>query len=163
VFNQLQNLRIQHLSLSVPHPGYAYCLSKVLQEFTEVESIFLDTQSYNSDFYSHPIPQPHYVLQSAPRLHSAELHNFIHNPFPKNLIPWSQLTHLRVERQLGEQLWYILICHCTNLQHGIFLLDMHSIKYPPGTPPSNHQISLPYLVDLTVHTTAQYWMTSHRV
>lgn len=154
LFNRLPNSRLQHLSFSVSSASNTYFLSKISRDFTELESIFLDAQSFRSSFYD-PIPAPHHLLQSAPRLHSAELHNFIYDPFPKNLIPWSQLTHLRVERELGERLWHIIIRHCTNLQHGIFSLDMHGIRQPPGIPTSDHHISLPYLVDLTIHIDSQ--------
>ena len=150
VFNQLPISHLQHLSLSAFYPSHAYCLSKILREFMELESIFLNAQFSDIGFY--PTPAPHRLLQSVPRLHSAELHNFILNPFPRYWILWSQLTHLRGERQLGEQVWYILICHCANLQHGIFSLDMPGTIHPPTIPISSHDIILPFLVDLTIHT-----------
>ena len=70
------------------------------------------------------------------------------------MIPWSQLTHLCVE-WLEEPLWYILIRHCTNLQHGIFSLDRPGTRHPPEILTSNHPISIPYLVDLTIYIRSQ--------
>jgi hypothetical protein len=153
VLNRLPVSRLQHLSLSTFLPNDVYFLSRISQEFTQLESIVLKAEHDGGVLNLRNARQPDHLLQSAPRLHSAELHNFIYvDAFPKYFLPWSQLTHLRVEKCLGERMWYILICCCTNLQHGIFWFDCGS-EHDPTILPSSHDITLPHLFDLTVYVT----------
>lgn len=146
VFTRLPHSRLEHLSLRTEYPSDTYFLAAISQKFTQLQSIFLQTRSgHNGDLVS----PPDRLLQLAPRLRSAELHNFIRpTTFPRNLIPWSQLTHLRIEAKIGETIWYTLICLCTNLQHGIFSLNDAG---GPVIPVSDHEIVLSHLVDLTLH------------
>lgn len=146
----LPHSRLQRLSLSTCGATDIFCLSNISQELTGLESIFLRaTEPHVINEYLFE-PPPLRLFNSAPRLLSAELHSCFYMPrFPKNLPPWSQLTHLRVERELAENKWYILICHCNNLRHGIFSIDRGG---PNDIPASHHDIILPDLSDLTIHT-----------
>jgi hypothetical protein len=148
VFTGLPHSRLEHLSLSTDYPSDTYFLSAISQEFTQLQSISFRTRDGHDGDSVHP---PDCLLQSVPCLRSTELHNFISpNVFPRHLIPWSQLTHLRIEAEFGESMWYTLICLCTNLQHGIFSINDAE---GPVVPISDHDILLSHLVDLTLHLT----------
>ena len=146
LLEQLSDSRLQHLSLTTVHVGDAYFLSQIFREFRELESIFLSSEFHS--WYPHMMPRPTRLLRSAPRLRSAELHNFIHH-FSPMFLPWSQLTHLHVEGGFTESMWYSLIGYCTNLRHGVFSVDCSAND--PMIVTSNHNSIFPHLVDLTVH------------
>jgi len=149
VFTRLPHSRLEHLSLSTDYPSDTYFLSAISQKFTQLQSISLRTGGGHE---GDSVLPPDCLLQSAPRLRSAELHNFISpDIFPRHLIPWSQLTHLRIEVEFGESMWYTLVCLCTNLQHGIF--SINDAEDHVRIPISNHDILLSHLVDLTLHLT----------
>ena len=146
----LPNSRLQHLSLSGFYGEDMYFISGISQEFTALQSFCLLAEIRDSNYF---LP-PDRLLQSAPRLRSVVFRNFTHQSiFPNYWIPWSQLTHLEIEDQLSENMWFNVICHCKNLQHGIFKIDL-DVKVPLMIPTSDHEIILPHLVHLTIRTRA---------
>lgn len=147
MLNELPNSHLQRLSLEIEHPGDAYFLSDISREFMELEFIFLRV-SRGLD----GMALPRHLFQSAPRLCSADLRGFIKPTRLKNFLPWSQLTHLRVETVFDVNMWYSLICHCTNLQHGILSMGDRNNGLV-SIPTSDHEIILPHLIDLTLHIT----------
>ncbi|EDR02831.1 uncharacterized protein LACBIDRAFT_332002 [Laccaria bicolor S238N-H82] len=145
VLKELPNSHLQRLSLKIEYPCDAYFLAVISREFTELESISLKV---SKGLDARAIPRR--LFQSAPRLCSADLRGFIRPTGVENLLPWSQLTHLRVETEFDVDTWYYLISHCTNLQHGIFSMNNRLASIPTV----DYEINLPHLIDLTLHITS---------
>ncbi|KAF9465560.1 hypothetical protein BDZ94DRAFT_1253419 [Collybia nuda] len=84
------------------------------------------------------------IFESAPRLQRACVSGIYGND---RLLPWSQLTHLKIAQYLSAPRWISLITQCVNLQEGDFAVRGVDASTLPG---NRDDITIPDLRSLAV-------------